>query len=76
MNIYIYTLPKVVHVCMVHAHVCMIMKENLFLKKSFQTTNIANVCQQFPANRLGFFPVIYYQACSCQSLRRVDDQLV
>lgn len=55
----IYIYPKVVHVCVVHAHVCMIMKENLFFKKSFQTTNIANVCQQYPANRLVFFPLLF-----------------
>jgi len=34
----------------------MITKENLFFKKTFQTTSMANVCQEYPANSLGFFP--------------------
>lgn len=70
--IYTYVCPRVVHVCM-----RMITKENLFKKTPHYRLPVLQMSVK-NTQQIGwvFFHFIYYEACSCQSLPRVDDQLV
>lgn len=59
-----------------HVHCAWIQKVTSFLKNCFQTTRIANVCQECSAKRLDFSSFYLWSGLHFQSLPGVNGQLV